>query len=492
MAGGNTVSYGLDIPDDKPREECGVFGIFMPGGAVAQLTCYGLYALQHRGQESAGIAVSDGKKIRVEKGMGLVSEVFGRGELKQKLDGFAAVGHVRYSTMGSSHLVNAQPLVFRYHSGYLAVAHNGNLVNGHELRHQLEAGGSIFQTTTDSEVIAHLIARSGETDPEKAVYKAVKNLRGAFTFVLLTGDRLIAMRDPHGIRPLSLGKVKDGYVFASETCAFDTVGAEFERDVEPGEMVVIDRGGVRSSRFSEGESQALCIFEFIYFARPDSNLHGRNVHQARKNLGRRLAAEHRVVADIVTGVPDSSLSAASGVAEALGLPYEMGFVKNRYIGRTFIQPAQEIRALGVQLKLNPIRQIVSGKRVIMVDDSIVRGTTSTRIVEMLRNAGAREVHVLISSPPVTHSCFYGIDTSTTSELIGARLNVAEIARCIGADSLGYLSHQGMLEAVGLPAESMCTACFSGCYPIQADHQPGKYALEKSGEEGGCDGCGLHV
>jgi amidophosphoribosyltransferase len=489
MAGGYTVSYGVDIYDDKPREECGVLGIFMPGGAVAQLACYGLYALQHRGQESAGIAVSDGKKIRVEKGMGLVSEVFGRGELKQNLDGFAAVGHVRYSTMGSSMLVNAQPLVFRYRGGYLAVAHNGNLVNGRELRRRLEHGGSIFQTTTDSEVIAHLVARSGENDLEEAVRKAVLHLRGAFTFVLLTEDRLIALRDPHGIRPLSLGRVNGGYVFASETCAFDTVGADFVRDVEPGEMVVVDREGVRSSRFSQITEQALCVFEFIYFARPDSNLHGRNVHQVRKTLGRRLAAEHPLQADMVTGVPDSSLSAASGVAEALGLPYESGFIKNRYIGRTFIQPAQEIRALGVQLKLNPIRQIVAGKRVIMVDDSIVRGTTSTRIVEMLRNAGAAGVHVLISSPPVTSSCFYGIDTSTSSELIGSRLSVEEIARSIGADSLGYLSQQGMLEAVGLPPGSMCTACFSGCYPVEVEQNADKYALE---DDGGCGGCGIHL
>lgn len=478
------MSDGLDFTFDLPREECGVFGIFLPGGTVAQLTCYGLYALQHRGQESAGIAVSDGKKIQVEKGMGLVSEVFGQGERKQSLDVFAAVGHVRYSTMGLSLLVNAQPLVFRYHGGYLAVAHNGNLVNGHELRHRLEAEGSIFQTTTDSEIIAHLIARSGEKSLEEAVRTAVRNLHGAYTFILLTEDKLIALRDPRGIRPLSLGKINGGFVFASETCAFDTVGADFVRDIEPGEMVVVDRDGVRSSRFSEMAERALCIFEFIYFARPDSNLHGQNVHQARKNLGRRLAAEHQVSADIVTGVPDSSLSAASGVAEALGLPYEMGFVKNRYIGRTFIQPVQESRALGVQLKLNPIRQVVAGKRVIMVDDSIVRGTTSSRIIEMLRSAGAREVHVLISSPPVIHPCFYGIDTSTSDELIGARLGAQEIARFIGADSLGYLSQQGMLEAVGLPAAGMCTACFSGCYPVRVDNCSGAYSLEKK-HNGGC-------
>lgn len=477
---------GNIMAGDKFQEECGVFGIYAPESDVAQLSLFGLYALQHRGQESAGIAVSDGRKVKVEKGMGLVSEVFADREKIGRLQGQLAVAHVRYSTSGPSTLVNAQPLVFRYRNGYLAVVHNGNLVNGRQLRQRLEYDGSIFQTSTDSEVIAHLIARSGETDIEVAVKKAVPQLRGAYTFILMTEDRIIGLRDPQGIRPLSLGKTSRGYVLASETCAFDTIGAEFERDIEPGEMVVIDRDGVRSYRLFYSASQALCIFEFIYFARPDSNLHGRNVHLVRKRLGRRLAVEHPVEADVVTGVPDSSLSAASGVAEQLGLPYETGFVKNRYIGRTFIQPSQEIRALGVRLKLNPVRQIVNGKRVIMVDDSIVRGTTSTRIVEMLRNAGAKEVHVLISSPPVIASCFYGIDTSAPGELVAARLNVEGIARYIGADSLGYLSMEGMLESMDLPADGFCTACFSGKYPVEV---PDKSAPADDGEEGGCGCCG---
>ncbi|MBS4023782.1 MAG: amidophosphoribosyltransferase [Dethiobacter sp.] len=477
---------------DKFREECGVLGIYSPGSDIAQLACFGLYALQHRGQESAGIAVSDGRKVRVEKGMGLVSEVFADQSRLARLEGFMGVGHVRYSTMGSSLLVNAQPLVFRYRNGYLAVAHNGNLVNGHELRFDLEAGGSIFQTTTDSELIAHLVARSGETDVEAAVRQAVPVLKGAYTFILMTEDKLLGLRDPYGIRPLSLGKTANGYVLASETCAFDTVGAEFIRDIEPGELVVIDGSGVKSTRVFPNGKQALCIFEFIYFARPDSNLHGRNVHLVRKQLGKRLAIEQPVEADIVTGVPDSSLSAATGVAEQLGLPYEMGFIKNRYIGRTFIQPSQEVRTLGVKLKLNPVRQIVKGKRVIMVDDSIVRGTTSMRIIEMLRNAGAREVHVRISSPPVTSSCFYGIDTSSAGELIGARLDVESIARTIGADSLGYLSHEGMLDSMGLPQDSFCTACFSGSYPVEISSR-GKFLFEENKEDDGrCGGCGVHV
>jgi amidophosphoribosyltransferase len=483
---------------DKMREECGVFGIFAPGGEVARLTYFGLYALQHRGQESAGIAVSDGRTIRVEKGMGLVSEVFQDSDKFARLRGTAAIGHVRYSTSGASLPVNAQPLVVRYRNGFLAVAHNGNLVNGYELRQRLEQQGSIFQSTTDSELIAHLIARSGEEDLSAAVEKSLPELRGAYTFILMTADKLIGLRDPHGIRPLSLGRLDGSFVLASETCAFDTVGAEFVRDIDPGEMVIIDGSGCRARKKAASGSHALCIFEFIYFARPDSNLYGRNVHLVRKELGRRLAREHPVTADIVIGVPDSSLSAASGVAEQLRLPYEMGFVKNRYIGRTFIQPTQEMRSLGVRLKLNPLKQLISGKRICLVDDSIVRGTTSLRIVEMLRNAGAREVHVLISSPPVIAPCFYGIDTSAAGELVAARLPAGEIAREIGADSLGYLSMEGMTESVGLPAGDGCTACFSGNYP--AEVPPGRTCKDridlsvKAGEEdsGGCGCCGNHL
>ncbi|HHX75110.1 MAG TPA: amidophosphoribosyltransferase [Firmicutes bacterium] len=474
---------------DKMQEECGVFGIYAPGSDVAQLTYYGLYALQHRGQESAGIAVANGRTVTGEKGMGLVGEVFAdTGKLTQ-MQGHIAVGHVRYSTTGSSTLVNAQPLLVRYRSGMLAIVHNGNLVNGGALRRELEEEGSIFQGTTDSEIIAHLVARSGEKIITAALPKILPRLRGAYSFILMTPDTLIGIRDPHGIRPLSLGETQAGYVLASETCAFDTVGAKFLRDINPGEMVVIDKKGLRSEQFAPAAKHAMCVFEYIYFARPDSNLLGKNVHMVRKRLGRRLAQEHPVEADIVTGIPDSSLSAASGVAEQLGLPYEMGLIKNRYIGRTFIQPAQEIRELGVQLKLNPVRQIVAGKRVVMVDDSLVRGTTSLRIVEMLRRAGAKEVHVRISSPPVIAPCYYGLDTSSSSELIGARLSVPEIARAIGADSLGYLSEEGMLECIGLPQVNFCTACFNGCYPVEAED-----GCCRAGEEndGGCAGCGLHV
>ncbi|NLP37701.1 MAG: amidophosphoribosyltransferase [Firmicutes bacterium] len=455
----------MSMHDDKMRDECGVFGIYSPGSNVAQLTYYGLYALQHRGQESAGIAVANGREIKGEKGVGLVSEVFADTSKLEQLQGHIAVGHVRYSGVDSTSPVNAQPLIVRYYGGSHAIVHNGNLVNGRKLRLQLEREGSIFQTATDSEIIAHLIARSGESDLVAALKKALPRLKGAFTFIIMTPDKLIAIRDVHGFRPLSLGETAAGFVLASESCAFDTVGAQFVRDVKPGEMVVIDKNGPQSIQYAETDKQAMCVFEYIYFARPDSNLLGQNVHMVRKRLGRRLAEEHPVEADIVTGVPDSSLSAASGVAEQLGLPYEMGFIKNRYIGRTFIEPSPELRALGVQLKLNPVRQIVAGKRVVMVDDSIVRGTTSKRIVEMLRQAGAREVNVLITSPPVISPCYYGVHTAKAQELIGAHLEIKEIAREIGADYLGFLSEEGMLECLNLPKEDFCTACFNGSYPV---------------------------
>ncbi|HHW13008.1 MAG TPA: amidophosphoribosyltransferase [Firmicutes bacterium] len=486
------LSYTDPRKADKMTEECGVFGLYAPGSPVARLTYYGLYALQHRGQGSAGIAVADGETITGEKGMGLVADVFpDTGKLDQ-MKGDLAVGHVRYSTCGASAPVNAQPLVVRYRNGALAIAHNGNLVNGRLLRQQLEAEGSIFQTTTDSEIIAHLVARSGEKELTAALKKTLPQLEGAYAFILMTPDQLIGIRDPHGIRPLSLGKTASGYVLASETCAFDLIGAQFLQDLKPGEMVIIDRHGLRFERFAPPAEPAMCIFEFIYFARPDSNLLGKNVHLVRKRMGRRLAREHPVTADLVTGVPDSSLSVASGVAEELGLPLEMGFVKNRYIGRTFIQPSPEMRALGVQLKLNPVRQIVAGKRVVMVDDSIVRGTTSLRIVEMLRKAGAKEVHVLISSPPVIAPCYYGLDISSSSELIAARMSIPEITREIGADSLGFLSEEGLLAAVDLPEEGFCRACFNGCYlvkPPEDRKAPNWSGAQKNRR---CQSVGLHL
>ena len=477
-------SFLDELLNDKMTEECGVFGLYAPGADVARLTYYGLYALQHRGQESAGIAVADGQKMVGYKGLGLVAEVFADRSKLEQMKGHLAVGHVRYAPRGYNLPLNAQPLLVRYRNGSLAIAHNGNLVNGQLLREQLETEGSIFQTTTDSEIIAHLVARSGEKDLTTALKKSLPQLQGAYAFILMTPEQLIGIRDPHGIRPLSLGETDSGYVLASETCAFDTIGAKYLRDLKPGEMVTIDQKGVRFETFAPPAKHAMCILEYIYLARPDSNLLGKNVHMVRKRLGRRLAQEHPVAADMVTGVPDSSLSVASGVAEQLGLPYEMGFVKNRYIGRTFIQPSPELRTLGVQLKLNPVRQIVEGKRVVMVDDSIVRGTTSIHIVDMLRKAGAKEVHVLISSPPVIAPCCYGLDISSSAELIAARMSVPEIAKSIGADSLGFLSREGLLACVDLPEEGFCQACFDGCYPLKP--------FPKTDKDGRYEHYGLHL
>lgn len=450
---------------DKMEEACGVFGMFAPGQNLAQLTVFGLYALQHRGQESAGIAVSDGENIIIEKGMGLVSEVFPDLEKLGVDPGLAAIGHVRYPTSGLGRVENAQPLLISYRYGSMAVAHNGNLVNAEELRQRLEKEGSIFQTTTDSELVTHLIARFGYKNLESSLKGVLPYLHGAYAFVFLTEKSLVGVRDPLGIRPLSVGKLKHSYILASESCAFDTIGAEMIRDVNPGEMVVINEEGLQSVQLLPSIRTALCIFEYIYFARPDSNLNGRNIHLVRKELGRHLARENPAEADIVTGVPDSSLSAAAGFAEEAGLPYEMGLIKNRYIGRTFIQPRQEIRNLGVQLKLNPVQKVVDGKRVVVVDDSIVRGTTSRKLVSTFFRAGAKEVHLRISSPPVLSPCYYGIDTPTYEELIGSKRDIEEIRKEIGATSLGYLSQEGVLSAACLPRESLCMACFTGEYPV---------------------------
>ncbi len=450
---------------DRMEESCGVFGLYAPGQNLAQLAIFGLYALQHRGQESAGIAVSDGKDIFLEKGLGLVSEVFPDLEKLKFEQGLAAIGHVRYPTSDLGRVENAQPLLISYRYGNMAVVHNGNLVNAKELRERLEEEGSIFQTTTDSELVTHLIARFGYKNLESSLKGVLPYLHGAYAFVFLTEKSLVGVRDPLGIRPLSLGQLNGYYVFSSESCAFDTIGAEMIRDVNPGEMVIINDDGLQSVQLLPSNRTALCIFEFIYFARPDSNINARNVHLVRKELGRNLARENPVEADIVTGVPDSSLSAAAGFAEEAGLPYEMGLIKNRYIGRTFIQPRQEIRNLGVQLKLNPVQKVVEGKKVVVVDDSIVRGTTSRKLVSTFFRAGAKEVHLRISSPPVLSPCFYGIDTPTYDELIGSKRDIEEIRKEIGATSLGYLSREGMLSAVCLPQEDLCMACFTGEYPI---------------------------
>ncbi|MDA8441218.1 MAG: amidophosphoribosyltransferase, partial [Peptococcaceae bacterium] len=392
--------------DDKPHEECGVFGIYAPGQDVARLTYYGLYALQHRGQESAGIAVSDGEHIQLHKNMGLVSEVFSEAVLVN-LKGKMAIGHVRYSTTGSSNVANAQPLVFRYFNGMLSLAHNGNLTNTEELRDTLGRNGSVFQTTTDSEVIVNVLARYSQNSLEEALMKCMIDIKGAYSLLVMAGDKLLGVRDPHGFRPLCIGKLKDAYILASESCALDTIGAQFVRDVEPGEIVMIDHNGLTSFPVMTSAKRSSCIFEYIYFARPDSTIDGLNVSWARRQMGIQLAQEAPIDADIVIAVPDSGTVAALGYAAASGIAFEEGLMKNRYIGRTFIQPTQELRDLAVRLKLNPNQTVLRGKRVIMIDDSIVRGTTSSKLVQMLREAGATEVHLLISSPPVLHPCYYG-------------------------------------------------------------------------------------
>jgi len=434
---------------DKVREECGVFGVFGIPDAAA-LTYYGLHALQHRGEESCGICTVESERpfesFRAHRGMGLVKEVFTK-EVLDGLRGDRAIGHVRYSTAGSSALANAQPLVFKYRDGDLAVATNGNLVNAPEIRAELEAAGSIFQTTSDTEVIAHLIARS-PLDFVGAVKEALRRVVGGFAFLIMTNNRLIAASDPNGLRPLCMGRLSGGYVFASETCALETVGAEFVRDIYPGEMLILGEGDeIRIERFAPLERRAVCAMEYIYFARPDSDVAGINLHAARKRMGSRLAIESFVDADVVTGVPDSSISAAIGYAEQTGIPYELGLIKNKYTGRTFIQPSQELRERGVKMKLSAVRRVVEGKRVVMIDDSIVRGTTSRRIVNLLREAGAVEVHVRITSPPFANPCFYGIDTPDRKDLIAAQMSVEEIRKAINADSLQFLSKEGFIEAV---------------------------------------------
>lgn len=451
------------------NEECGVFGIWGHPDA-AQITYYGLHSLQHRGQEGTGIAVTDGINVKGVKGEGLVAEIFTAEAMKELSHGKAAIGHVRYATAGGSGYENVQPLVFHFKTGSMALAHNGNLVNAEQLKSQLEGQGSIFQTSSDTEVLAHLIRRGGFSPYKDRVKNALSMVKGAYAFLIMTETELMVALDPNGMRPLSLAKLGDAYVVASETCAFDVVGAEYIRDILPGELLIIDDKGFRSEMFAHASNQAMCMMEYVYFSRPDSNVNGINVHSARKRLGRKLAEEANIEADVVTGVPDSSISAAIGYAEATGIPYELGLIKNRYVGRTFIQPSQTLREQGVKMKLSPVRGVVEGKRVIMVDDSIVRGTTSRRIVRMLREAGATEVHVVISSPPIKNPCFYGIDTSTKEELIAADKSVEEIRQIIEADTLTFLSTEGMLDAIGGKEEGEtrghCLACFTGKYPTE--------------------------
>lgn len=472
-----------EITMDKPREECGLFGIYGKKTDVARLTYYGIYALQHRGQESAGICVSDGENLLLQKNMGLVQEVFEEEDLGH-MKGHIAIGHVRYSTTGSSLIANAQPLTFRYLKGMIALAHNGNLTNADSLGHLLAMNGSVFQTTTDSEVVVNLIARYGQVSLEEAIMKAMIDIKGAYSLLLMTEKQLIGVRDPYGVRPLCIGKLGEAYILASETCALDTVGAEYIRDVAPGEIIVIDENGLRSINAFRAPRQAFCVFEFVYLARPDSKFSARNVSLARREMGRQLAKEAKIDADLVIPVPDSGTAAAYGYALESGIPFAEGLMKNRYIGRSFIQPQQKMRDLAVRLKLNPIREVLEGKRVIMVDDSIVRGTTSRKIVAMLRDSGATEVHMLVSSPPIHYPCYYGIDTSERNQLIAAKHPIADVAKYIDADSLHYLSMEGMLGAIGLPPENFCGACFTGNYPIEIENQGGKFSME-GGKNCGC-------
>lgn len=467
------------VQDRELHEECGVFGIFGVPDA-ASLTYYGLHALQHRGQEGAGIVAVDNGTFRRIKGNGLVTEVFNEEKLAT-LRGDMAIGHVRYTTAGGGGIENVQPFLFRHNSGDFAMAHNGNIVNSKLLRDYLENKGSLFQSSSDSEILAHLIKKETRFRDRPrifAIIDALNMLEGAFAFLIMTANRIYACRDKYGLRPLSIGRLGDGWVVSSETCAFDVLGAEFVRDVAPGEIVTIDHQGLRSRDYSMYKRCEMCAMEYIYFARPDSDIEGCNVHAYRKESGRLLFQEAPAEADIVVGVPDSSLSAAMGYAEASGLPYEMGLIKNKYIGRTFIQPTQELREKGVRMKLSAVRTIVRGKGVVLVDDSIVRGTTSRRIVTMLKEAGATEVHVRIASPPMTNPCFYGVDTSTYDELISARKNVEGVREEIGADSLSFLSPEALLKAGN--RKELCMACFTGRYPT-ALYQP----LDEANKDGKC-------
>lgn len=449
---------------DKFKDECGVIGIYNHKEA-ANIAYLGLHALQHRGQESAGIVSSDGASLYSHKGMGLVSDIFTKRELKA-MPGSSAIGHVRYSTAGGSHIKNAQPFLVDYSRGSIAIAHNGNLVNAGHLRDELEAYGSIFQSDMDTEAIVHLIASSKENELVDRLSYALGRVKGSYSLVVLTEKRLIAARDPHGFRPLVLGRLKGSWIVASETCAFDLIEAEYVREIEPGEILVIDDNGTTSHKPYEKRRYTPCIFEHIYFARPDSNVFGVNVYEVRKNFGRELAKEHPVEADIVIPVPDSGVGAAIGYAEASKIPFEMGIVRSHYVGRTFIEPRDSIRNFGVKLKLNAIGDFIKGKRVVVVDDSIVRGTTSRKIVRMIRDAGAKEVHMRISSPPTLASCFYGIDTPTSGELIAANHSVEEINRYISSDTLAYISVKGLYRAVGREEDSFCDACFTGKYPVE--------------------------
>ena len=460
------------------NEECGIFGGWGHPDA-ASVAYFGLHSLQHRGQEGAGIVSNDRGKLMGHRDLGLLSEVFKDQRKLQQLTGEAAIGHVRYATAGNGSVDNIQPFLFKFHDQSIGLAHNGNLINARSLRKELEENGAIFHSNSDTEILMHLIRRSEETDFLNKLKSALNEVKGGFAYLLMTETAMIAALDPNGFRPLAIGQMKNGaYVIASETCALEVIGARFIRDVQPGEIVIINDEGIQIDCFTKNTQLSICSMEYIYFARPDSNIAGINVHTARKNMGRNLAKESPVKADMVVGVPNSSLSAASGYAEASGIPYEIGLVKNQYIARTFIQPTPELREQGVRMKLSAVRGVVEGKKVIMVDDSIVRGTTSRRIVHLLKEAGAKEVHVRIASPPLKYPCFYGIDIQTRKELIAANHTIDEIKECIGADSLGFLSEEGLIESIGLekdaPYSGLCMAYFNGDYPTPLYDYEEKY------------------
>ncbi len=484
MDGIPNLAFMIDTSEDKPREECGIFGVFGHVDAAAH-TALGLHALQHRGQEAAGIVSFDGQQFHSHRALGQVGENFGSEVVIERLPGDIAIGHNRYSTQGATVLRNVQPLFADFESGGFAVGHNGNLTNARQLRRELVRRGCLFQSTTDTEVIVHLIAISEHASVVDRMIDALGRVIGAYSLVAMTNEVMIGVRDPRGVRPLVLGILDDAHILASETCALDIIGAEFVRDIEPGEMVIIDRSGVRSERPFNSDESRFCIFEYVYFSRPDSIVEGSNVYEARRRIGAELARERPVPADVVIPVPDSGVPAALGYAREADIPYELGIIRNHYVGRTFIEPSDHIRHLGVKLKHNANRDVIDGKSVILVDDSIVRGTTSTKIVEMVRNAGATEVHMRIASPPTTHSCFYGVDTPEREELLAAQNDLAAMAQLIGVDTLAFISLDGLYRAMGVSSRNgespqYCDACFSGEYPISlVDREDGDNVAQLS-------------
>jgi len=462
------------------KECCALFGVYAPGEDVSRLTYFGLYSLQHRGQESSGIATADGRRIQLYTKTGLVSQVYNE-EVLGQLWGNIAIGHNRYSTTGSSSPANAQPILIDGPAGKLALGHNGNIVNARYLRAELENGRRTFTTGTDSEVIGHLILSSPKRNWVDRIRYAMNRLEGAYSLVLLTEDTLFGVRDPMGVRPLCIGQLDGGWLLASESCALDHIGAQFHREVEPGEIIAVDAEGLRSYKAKRPRKMSLCIFEYIYFARPDSIIQGERVYSARKAMGARLARDYPVDADLVIGVPDSATAAGIGYSTESGIPFTEGLLKNRYVGRTFIQPAQRIRELGVKLKFNPLPEILEGKRVVVVDDSIVRGTTTPRVISLLRRAGVKEVHLRICAPPLRYPCFFGVDMATRRELIAANKPVPDIAEYVGADSLGYMTMEGLIDSVALPKDIFCLSCFTGEYPIPVQLEMDKLSLEPAGE-----------